>query len=117
MLFRGGFSSFTSKSPSRIHTFDNRASEMVSAFRDDRRSVQMWHDFENTRSTETLVAGIAKKSLAMRAGVEKDCAFFWERMSPADGEYGDNHTLYHVRGLFVRVEYILQVSNFGKQPI
>lgn len=90
---------------------------MVSAFRDDRRSVQMWHDFENTRSTETLVAGIAKKSLAMRAGVEKDCAFFWERMSPADGEYGDNHTLYHVRGLFVRVEYILQVSNFGKQPI
>jgi hypothetical protein len=57
---------------------------MVSAFRDDRRSVQMWRDFENTRSTETLVAGIAKKSLAMRAGVEKDCAFFWKQMSLVD---------------------------------
>ena len=57
---------------------------MVSAFRDDRRSVQMWRDFENTRSTETLVAGIAKKSLAMQAGVEKDCAFFWKQMSLVD---------------------------------
>jgi hypothetical protein len=27
----------------------------------------------------TRVAGIAKKNLAMRAGVEKDCAFFWNK--------------------------------------
>jgi hypothetical protein len=44
----------------------------------------MWRNFENTRSTETLVAGIAKKSLAMQAGVEKDCAFFWKQMSLVD---------------------------------
>ena len=35
-------------SPSCIHTFNNSTSKMVSAFRDDHRSVQMWCNFKNT---------------------------------------------------------------------
>lgn len=77
--------SFTSSNPSRIQTFDRRASDIVSALRADRRSVQICRDFEKVRSTETLVAGIAKKSLAMQAIVGNDaaCCCSYHRKSPS----------------------------------
>jgi hypothetical protein len=44
---------------------------MVSALRELRRSVQMCLDLENTRSTATLVAGMARMSQATKAMVGK----------------------------------------------
>lgn len=49
---------------------------MVSALREDLKSEQTWRDFEKTLSTETLVAGIARKSLAIRAMIGKELPFF-----------------------------------------
>jgi hypothetical protein len=74
---------------------------MVSALSADRRSVQMCRDFEKVRSTETLVAGIAKKSLAMRAKVGNDaaccCGYHRElQYNTVIGTYHD--TFHHPRG-------------------
>lgn len=52
--------SFASNKPLRIQTFDSKASVTVSAFSDILKSVQRWRDFKKVRSTETLVAGMAR---------------------------------------------------------
>jgi hypothetical protein len=49
-----------SNNPLRIQTFVNKAIVIVCSFNELRRWLQMWRDFEKTRSTETLVAGMAR---------------------------------------------------------
>jgi hypothetical protein len=49
-----------SNNPLRIQTFVNRAIVIVLSFSELRRWLQMWRDFEKTRSTETLVAGMER---------------------------------------------------------
>lgn len=65
-----------SRKPQRIQYLTHIASVMVEAFSDARISVQRWRDLENSLSTETLVAGIARKSRAIRAmtGNSLSCA-------------------------------------------
>lgn len=54
------------KSFSRIHCLLHITFATVSAFRDDLTSVQTCQELENSLSPDTEIAGIAKKSLAMR---------------------------------------------------
>src|SRR5271168_281716 len=63
------------ENPLLIHTFDKRAFDTVSALRDPHKSKQICWDFENTRSTETLVAGMARKSQAIRKMVGNETAW------------------------------------------
>lgn len=55
--------------PVRIQTLVSKASWIVSASNELRKSWQMRRDLEKMRSTDTLVAGMARKSLAMQASV------------------------------------------------
>ena len=70
-FLRGIIGAFTSNSPLLIHTFESSACVTVSAFSELLKSLQICLDCENVRSTETLVAGIARKSLAIRATIAK----------------------------------------------
>ena len=74
---RTTFGGIISKSPLRIQTFVSRAIVIVSSFKELRRLPQMCRDLEKTRSTETLVAGMARKSRAIRAMIGNSVACFW----------------------------------------
>lgn len=68
-------------------TFVRSACAMVSAFMELRKSWQMCLDLEKTRSTEQLVAGIARKSRAILASVGNTPAFFCFPMSKRGREW------------------------------
>ena len=57
---RGTFGGIISNKPLRIHAFVSSAILIVFSFNELRKLPQMCRDFENTRSTETLVAGMAR---------------------------------------------------------
>jgi len=63
-------------SPPRIQILERWASETVFAFSEHCKSEQMCRNFEKTLSTETLVAGIAKKFCAIRAMIGNEPLFF-----------------------------------------
>lgn len=71
------FGGIISKSPLRIQTFVSRAIVIVFSFKELRRLLQMCRDIQKTRSTETLVAGMARKSRAIRAMIGNSVACFW----------------------------------------
>ena len=94
------FGSFNSKTSSkrllRIQTFESKASVMVSALRELWRSEQIWRDLENTRSTETLIAGMVRISRARRAIVENNRRSFqchqigWGLVRLVNSEHSDS---------------------------
>jgi hypothetical protein len=57
---RSIFGGIISNSPLRIQTFVSNAIVIVLSFKELHKLVQMCRDFEKTRSTETLVAGMAR---------------------------------------------------------
>ena len=67
----------TSNRPLLIHTFDGKALVIVCAFNELCKSEQICLDLEKVCSTETLVAGTAKKSQAIWAMVRKEELCTW----------------------------------------
>lgn len=76
-FFHGLTGSFMSNNPLQIQTFARRAFCMVSAFNEPLRSEQIWWDFENVHSTETLIARMVRKLHATWAmvGNEPACCY------------------------------------------
>ena len=53
------------------------ASDIVCAFKEERKLSQRWHDFEKSHSTETLALGIGRISHAISAMIGKACCEAW----------------------------------------